>query len=291
MTASPRLFQPDSLPEASGILESHGGEGLVVAGATAVSLMLHHRLIAPRALVSLARVAALRDITVADGALRIGALVTHHQIATDQTVARTLPVVGETFAVVGNHRVRAAATAGGVLAEADHASDPPATLRALDAVVRVHGPNGERRVAVADLITGFYETSLELGEVIAGIEIPIPPAGTVAAYCKYRSTASEDRPCVGVAAVVRTGPDGSCEDLRVCVGAACAVPFRLNATEVAARGRQLDGATVAQIADEYADSVRPIEDGRGSAWYRREMVRVFVARAVLRCVVPERGET
>jgi carbon-monoxide dehydrogenase medium subunit len=265
------------------LLEREEGDGMVVAGATAVSLMLHHRLIAPSALVALSRVPGLREITVSDGGMSLGTLVTHHQVSTSDMVARELPMLARTFGVVANHRVRAVATVGGVLAEADYASDPPTMLRALDARVVVVGPDGERRVPVGELVSGFYETSLRLGEIIRSVEVPLPAPRTVGRYLKYRSTSSEDRPCVGVATLVRRGEDGSCEEARVCVGAVSAVPLRLPDVERSACGRSLDAETAEGIAAAYAAAVRPLSDVRGSAWYRREMVRVLVARALHSC--------
>jgi len=192
-------------------------------------------------------------------------------------------MLARTFARVANHRVRAAATVGGVLAEADYASDPPATLRALDADVVVTGPAGERRLPVAELSTGFYETSLGAGEIITAVEVPVPSPAAVGEYHKYRSTASEDRPCVGVAALLRLERDGTCADLRVCVGAASAVPVRLKEVERSACGQPFDADLAQRVGDAYAAAITPISDVRGSSWYRREMIRVLVSRALVSC--------
>jgi aerobic carbon-monoxide dehydrogenase medium subunit len=283
MSAGPALVVPNSLEQAVDFLRREDGDAIVVAGGTAVSIMLHHRLIAPSALVALTRVPGLREITCARGVVRLGALVTHHEVAGSEVVRRELPLVARTFGVVANHRVRAAATVGGVLAEADYASDPPATLWALDAHVVIVGPAGARRLPVVELTTGFYETSLRPGEIISGVEIPVPPPGTVGEYHKYRSTASEDRPCVGVAALVRLDADGTCEDLRVCVGAASAVPLRLGEIERSTRQHPLDAEAARRVGDAYAAAITPISDVRGSTWYRREVIRVLVSRALLSC--------
>ena len=286
---APQLHAPERLDEVVGLLAAADGDGLVVAGATAVTLLLHHRLVWPSALVSLRRVPGLDRVELAGDVVRIGALVTHARMAADPLVGAHLRVLAETFAVVANHRVRAAATVGGVLAEADYASDPPTTLRALGARAVVVGPAGERRVGVGDLVTGHYETSLAPGEVIVAVEVPVLPPGTASTYMKYRSTSSEDRPCVGVAALVRLGPDGTCDDLRVCVGAACETPLRLPETEAAARGRTLDATLVAEIADAYVSALRPVPDVRGSAWYKQQVTRVVVERALAKCVSEEQG--
>lgn len=282
MSGAPALHVPRTLGEATDILADSRGEALPVAGATAVTLLLHHRLVWPAALVSLRRLPGLGGVEVSGGTLRIGALVTHARVAADPVVAAHVPMLAEAFSVVANHRVRAAATVGGVLAEADHASDPPAAFGALDARAVVVGPAGERRVGIGDLVTGHYETSLVPGELVVAVEVPVPAGGTGASYVKYRSTASEDRPCVGVAACVRTAPDGTCEDLRVCVGAACEVPLRLREVEASALGRRFDAALVEEVAQAYSQALRPVADVRGSAWYRREVTRVVVERALER---------
>jgi carbon-monoxide dehydrogenase medium subunit len=283
MTGGPALVVPQSLEQAVDFLGREEDDAMVVAGGTAVSIMLHHRLISPSALVALTRVPGLREITLSGGVVRLGALVTHQEVARDELVRRELPLVARTFGVVANHRVRAAATVGGVLAEADYASDPPTTLWALDAKVVIVGPAGERRLPIVELATGFYETSLSLGEIITAVEIPVPPPGAVGEYHKYRSTASEDRPCVGVAALVRLDADGACEDLRVCVGAASAVPLRLSEIERSAREQPLDAEAATRVGDAYAAAITPISDVRGSGWYRREVIRVLVSRALLSC--------
>lgn len=277
---APVVFFPTTLAEAVDVLDSYDGEAKLVAGGTALTLMIQQRLVTPQALVSLRDVSGLRNIDHVDGVARMGALVTHAEVARHPVVRSHLPLVADSFAVVGNAQVRSAATVGGVLAEADYASDPPAALLALDAVVTVYGPEGNRTVPLNELLLGFYQTSLSPAEVVREVCVPVPPAGSGSAYLKYISRSREDRPCVGVAAVVRLADDGTCEDMRIAVGAACDVPVRLGEVERSAVGRRLDTATLTELGDAYADRMEPLEDVRGSAWYRGEMVRVWVRRAV-----------
>ena len=117
---------------------------------------------------------------------------------------------------------------------------------------------------------------------MTGVKVPIPAEGTSAVYEKFVTRSSEDRPCLGVAALVRLAADGSCEDLRVAVGAAADTPQRFPDFEALARGRPLDEDLARTIAERYAESIDPIADMRGSAWYRTEMVRVWVRRAIMR---------
>ena len=275
-----RLFQPTSVDAAVGVLSELGDEAKIVAGATALTLLYRQRLIAPSALVSIGRIPGLGGIEVAGGELRLGALVSHRAVELSAVVRSAIPVVADTFAKVANVRVRNAATVGGVMAESDYASDPPATLVALDALVDIQGPNGTRTVPAREFFVAFYETVLEHDEIVTGVRIPLPAAGTGAVYHKFVTRSSEDRPCVGVAGVVRLAADGTVADLRVAVGAAAETPQRFPDAEAVAVGQRLDADVIASVADAYAERIDTLDDMRGSAWYRTEMVRVWVRRAI-----------
>jgi carbon-monoxide dehydrogenase medium subunit len=275
-----RLFQPTSVEAAVSVLAELGDDAKVVAGATALTLLYRQRLIAPGALVSIGQIPGLDRIEVADGELRLGALVTHRQVELSPVVRGTIPVVADTFGKVANVRVRNAATVGGVMAESDYASDPPAVFVALDALVDVQGPNGTRSIPASRFFIAFYETALAHDELVTGVRVPIPAPGTGAVYHKFVTRSSEDRPCVGVAGVVRLDADGTVADLRVAVGAAAETPQRFPDAEALAMGKPLDAELIARIANAYADQVDTLDDMRGSAWYRTEMVRVWVRRAI-----------
>jgi carbon-monoxide dehydrogenase medium subunit len=269
-----------SVPEAIRLLDELGDEAKVVAGATALTIMLRQRLIAPAALVSLNRIPDLDRIEERDGQIALGALVRHRDVELSPLVRERLPLLAEVFGVVANVRVRNAATVGGVLAESDYASDPPAVFLALDAEVDVAGPNGARSIPIAEFFVAFYETAIEPAEIVTGVRVPIPPAGSAGVYEKYVTRSSEDRPCVGVAALVRLAGDGTAADVRVAVGAAAETPQRFPELEAAARGRRLEPDVLAAIAAGYAERIETLDDMRGSAWYRTEMVKVWVRRAI-----------
>src|SRR6266487_6201028 len=155
--SSMELLEPRSVDEAVSLLAQHADEAKIIAGGTAVVLMLQNRLISPGYLISLGRIGGLDDIKYEPGAgLRIGSLATIRQAETSPSVREHLSVLAETFGEVANVRVRNAATVGGNLAEADYASDPPAVLVGLRARVTVVGPNGRREIALADFFQDFY---------------------------------------------------------------------------------------------------------------------------------------
>jgi carbon-monoxide dehydrogenase medium subunit len=273
------FYQPGTAEEVIAVLTEHGDGAKVLAGGTALTILLRQGLIRPSALVSLARVHGITSIQRANGTLEFGALVTHRQVEQSSVVRANIPSLGRTFGVVGNVRIRNSATVGGVLAEADYASDPPAAFLALDAVVDVHGPSGTRAIPIAQFFRGFYETALSADELLTGVRVPIPAEGTHAVYQRFVSRSNEDRPCVGVFAATRM-QDDTCHDLRVAVGAASETPQRFTDLEALARGQRLDDAMIQRIADGYAERIDSLSDTRGSAWYRREMIRVWVRRGI-----------
>ena len=278
---APEYVRPSSLAEASRLAAEDPWGAKLIAGGTALVLMMRQGLAAPDRLVSLAGIDSLGGIEETAEGLSIGAAVTLSEVADSELVRATVPSLAETCAVVANVRIRNVATIGGNVAEADYASDPPAMLIALGARCEVVGPEGSRDVAVSDIITGLYTVSLEPGEVITRVVIPKPAPGSRARYLKYKSRSSEDRPCVGVACSVTLAADGSVAALSVVVGAVAAVPQHFPDVLSAAVGRQLDEAVAAEVADAYAERIDPIDDLRGSAWYRTRLVSALVRRCLL----------
>ena len=254
-------------------------EAMVIGGGTAVVLMLRQGLIAPRTLVSIGDVPGLDRIEAFQGALRIGARVTLREVASSPVVRSRVPALAYACARVGNVRVRNVATLAGNLAEADYASDPPSMLTCLDAWCTVEGRFGSRVVPVRRLIEDFYTTSLSPDEVITGIDVPLPRPGERSHYVKYVSRSSEDRPCVGVAARALV-QDRVLHELDVVVAAVASTPSAVPEVTGAVLGRAFDEATIAAVAEGYADAIEPIDDVRGTPWYRTRMIRVFVRRAL-----------
>jgi carbon-monoxide dehydrogenase medium subunit len=173
---------------------------------------------------------------------------------------------------VASPRVRNQATVGGVLADADYASDPPAMFAALDARAVLRSTRGEREVAIQELILGYYETCIAPDELLVEVRVPAQPERAV--YRKFRARSAEDRPCVAVAAA--RGDRG----LRVVVGAVADTPQSFPDVCALVDGGPIDRALAAEIGRRYADRIEPIADARGSAAYRRRITAVEVRRAV-----------
>jgi aerobic carbon-monoxide dehydrogenase medium subunit len=272
--SEPVWHRPGTLAEALELRAGLGEDALPIAGGTYIGVLLAAGLIdPPAAFIALGGIEELRAGGLDGGRLVLGALVTHRGVERDDALrASGFGALAETFGSVANVRIRTLATVGGVLADADYASDPPAMLCALAAQVVLASPRGERRLAIEELILGHYETAIEADELLVRVEVPRPER---AVYLKFRSRGSEDRPCVGVAA----GLSASGE-LRVVVGAVAETPQILPAVCALAAGRELTADLREEIAARYGEGIEALGDLRGSAGYRRRVTRVLVRRAL-----------
>lgn len=277
--------RPDTIEEAVDLLAADPHGTKAISGGTALVLMLRAGLIAPDRLVAVDRLPGLAGISADDELITIGGTARIADVARHPAVRERTPALALAATQVGNVRIRNAGTMGGNVAEADYASDPPAVLVAMGAVAVLQGPAGVRRLPITDLITGFYSTALDPGELITAIEVPAP-AGRRSSYEKYRSRSSEDRPCVGVAAAADIDDDGTVRSLAVVLGAAGPRPQQLPDVTAAAVGGPLDAAVVQEIAARYGADLEMMDDQRGSAWYRGRATQVAVRRALARLVDP-----
>jgi carbon-monoxide dehydrogenase medium subunit len=184
-------------------------------------------------------------------------------------------------------RVRNVATVGGALAHADPHMDLPPVLIALGASVSIVGPSGERTMAVEDLLTGYYETALAKNELITQVRIPAQ-AATRAVYFKVTAGSADDWPALGVAVALDIA-GSSVKSARIVVCAATTKAMRLISAEKALIGSAVDEVTLKNVADAAVDEADILADVRGSASYKRELLRVYAVRAV-RAAVQQSGK-
>jgi carbon-monoxide dehydrogenase medium subunit len=281
------LLEPDTLAEAIGLLDPDDAAVRAIAGGTALSLMVQSHIFKPTRLISLRRLnGETRGIHVeGDGSLRIGAMTTLTELERSPVLAISEPVLSRALHTLSNVRVRNIATVGGHLAHGDPHMDLPPILVTLGARVRAASPRGERWIDVADLITGYYETSLAGDELIVELHVPVQPPGARAAYAKFTALSADDWPAVGVAVWVRREGEAIVE-ARIAVGGATDHPTRMTAAEAAVIGSAPDAKKFADAGDAAAAEVEPLGDLRGSGPYKREMVRVHVRRALERASAP-----
>ena len=272
---------PRGLDEALAVLREHGEDARVVAGGTALVTMMRQHLVRPGCLVSLRDVQGLNRIEATNGALRLGALVTHREAEVSPLVRERLPVLAETFRRVATVRIRHMATIGGALAHADPNQDPPVTLLALGARVEIRGARGHRELPLGEFFRDYYETALEPGELVTAVTVPLLPVASGATFLKFLPRTADDYATVAVAAIVTLEPDGErCREARIALGSVGVTPLRVGAAEVLLAGERLGESLLRAAGEAVKGQVDPLTDHRGSAAYKREMTGVMVGRAL-----------
>jgi carbon-monoxide dehydrogenase medium subunit len=272
---------PKNLKEVHTTLKEYGPDAKLIAGGTALVIMMKQRLVRPSCLISLRSVRGLNGIELKDGGLRIGGLATHREVESSSLVRRRLPVLAETFHHVATIRVRNMATVGGGLAHADPNQDPPPTLIALGATAKATSPNGSRTIPLDEFFTGYYETMLKPDEIVTELFVPKMAANTGAAYLKFLPRTADDYATVSAAAVLTLDKSKkTISDVRIALGSVGSTPIRATAAEAVLRGQPLKAEGFAEAGEKAKEAVDPISDFRGSAGYKREMAGVFVRRAL-----------
>lgn len=284
---------PKSLKEVHKELKEFGTEAKLIAGGTALVIMMKQRLVRPTCLISLRSVRGLNGIAHKDGGLRIGGLTTHRQVETSPLVRRHLPLLAETYRHVATIRVRTMATVGGGLAHADPNQDPPPTLMALGATVKVSSASGSRVIPLEGFFTDYYETVLKPDEVITEILVPRLPANSGGAFLKFLPRTADDYATVSAAAVVTLDRAKKIlTDVRIALGSVGTTPIRAREAEAVLRGQPLKAEALREAAEKAKQAVDPLSDFRGSAGYKKEMAGVFVRRALEKALesIPKRGK-
>jgi aerobic carbon-monoxide dehydrogenase medium subunit len=272
------LVEPATLKEAIAAIDPDDPAVRPIAGGTALMLMMKAGVFTPRKLISLRKLDGMSGIKTAGGALTIGALTPLSDVEHSPDVARHAPVIPQIMKRLSNVRVRNVATVGGALAHGDPHMDLPPVAIALGARVRIAGLGGERELAVEDLLTGYYETALKANELIASLHIPAQGKAR-AAYFKVTAGSADDWPALGVAVALET--DGAAiKSARVVVSAATPKATRLKSVEKLLAGASADDKTLKAAGEAAAAEAEIIGDVRGSAAYKRELLRVYIGRAV-----------
>lgn len=273
------LAQPRSLAEAIRLLDPEDETVRPLAGGTALMLMMKAGVFRPSKLVSLRKIESKYTgiTTTADG-LTIGAMTTLADLERSPEVRRHAPIITQTLPTLSNVRIRNVAMIGGALAHGDPHMDLPPVLMALGASITVVGSDGERSLPVEELFSGYYQTVLAKNELIASVQVPAQRSRR-AAYMKVTTGSADDWPALGIAVVIEAGGD-AVKSARIVASAATEKATRLNAAEAILSGRRIDEALLCRAADEAVEEAEFVADVRGSVPYKRELMRVYVRRAL-----------
>jgi aerobic carbon-monoxide dehydrogenase medium subunit len=270
--------EPTTLKKAFALMEKHGDDGRVIAGGTSLIIMMRQRLLMPKVVISLGRIPRFDRITYnAKDGLRIGAGARHRDIELSSAVRKHYPLLHETFRKVAQPRIRNMGTVGGNLAAGDPLTDPGASLIALDAEVTLTSSKGQRTMPLDEFFIDYYQTALEPGELLTEIRVP-PPQRPGWSHIKFTPRSVEDFATVGVAITLKAN-NGTCEDIRIGLNSVASTIVHARKAEDVLRGRPISDAALREMGEVAASECDPTDDNRGSAEYKREMVKVLVRRA------------
>ncbi len=301
--------KPSTIGEALDLLGAYGKQALLIAGGTDVMAMIKKSLLAPEILVSLRGIPALRDLRYGEAAVCLGSATTHRTIEQSPAIRQTFTALADAVDVLGAVQIRNVATIGGNICTAAPSADTAPPLLVLGARVKAASQAGERTIALEDFFTGPRATVLQEGEIVTALTIPSPLPYTASAYWKHQRRRALDIPILGVAVSLSLDTDAMsrpinlystepiaaqfqalesdrllCREVRIALGVAAPTPMRALRAEQLLTGRMIGGEIMDAVARAAADEARPRDSFRGEAWYRHEMIRVFVQRLVLLCI-------
>jgi CO/xanthine dehydrogenase FAD-binding subunit len=284
-------YAPQTLDEAVALLHQLPDARPVAGGTDIVVQMKEGRtkFPYPQMIVSLDRIGELKGIDFSEkNGLRIGAGTTMADIATSPVVRVRYQALAEGAGVVGSWQTMNMGTIGGNVCNAAPSADTAPPLLAFEAEAVIVGPSGRRTMPLGDFFRGPGLTALGSGELLAEVRLPVPPAGTTSAYQRHTPRKQMDIAVAGVG-IALTIAGGKIARARVALGAVAPTPIRAETAEAALEGQPPTEEAFARAAEAAAAECSPIADVRGSAEFRRHLVKVMTARMLARAAERGRG--
>jgi len=272
------LHSPTSLSEAISLLKRLDDPKVLAGGQSLVPLM-KLRLVSPANVIDLGMIPGLSYIKKEKDRLLIGSMTTHSDVAASPAINSKCKTLSEAASNIGDRQVRNRGTIGGTICHADPAADVPAAAVALDAEFKVSGPSNGRAISARDFFLGPLTGDVRRGEILTEVRVPILPPRSGGAYLKLGRGAS-DLATVGVAAAVTLDRSGAFKDARLGLAGVGPTPMRATKAEEFLKGRKPSDDVLAEAGEKAGQMSNPASDIRGSAEYKREMVKVYVGRAI-----------
>lgn len=277
-----------SIDEALALLAEHGRTARIVAGGTDLIIELergqHPQL---QIIIDITRVPGLDDITLENGSITLGPLVTHNHVVGSQLIRDQAAPLAQASWEVGAPQIRNRATIAGNLITASPANDTITPLIALGAELTLQSTRGKRRLRLDDFYSGFRQTVLQPDELLRAIHLPAMSEDKRGIFLKLGLRRAQAISVVDAAVVLTLHADGIVSEARIALGSVAPTIVRVPPAEDFLRGKQLTPSVIAEAARIAGDNPAPIDDVRGSAEYRSEMIKVLVAKALRRLAADE----
>ena len=272
-------LNPNQVSEAISLLQKHGEEAKILAGGHSLIPAMKLRFAMPEYLIDISGIDGLEYIREEDGQLKIGAMTRESSLEESNLIKDNYPLLLDTVKMIADPQVRNMATVGGNLAHGDPANDHPATMIALRASVAVEGPNGRREIGIDDFFPDFFTTALEDNEILTEIRIPASQPGSGGAYQKIERKVG-DYAAAAVACQLSLEADGKIQQIGIGLTNVGPVPIRSVGAEGNLRGKTPDDSLIQESGRLAAEECNPVDDLRGSAGYKRDLVNELTQRSI-----------
>ncbi len=275
-----KYFEPTTVEDCCQILKEHGSDAKILAGGTDIVPRLKNKSWNPIAIIGIGKIPHIDDIVVSKEGLELGAGAQLRKISMDKSLEKDYKVIMEAAGHVSSMQIRNIATIGGNACNASPSADAIQGLMVMDATAVIASSQGTREVPIEDFFTGPGKNVLNEGEILLRFKVPAPKPGTGAVYKKFAIRGDTDISIVGVACRLTLQEDGTIEEARISLAAVAPKPIRVMAAEKALVDKKLTAELIEEIGEIAADICTPISDQRGTAEYRKEMIRVWTRHAL-----------
>jgi carbon-monoxide dehydrogenase medium subunit len=268
-----------SVQETLSLLEKFKEDYKIICGGQSLLILMRQGLVAPENLIDIKSVKEMRYIEYdPKNGLKIGAATTHREIEKSPFIKKHYPVLVEMEENLASIQTRNWGTIGGNLAHGDPAGDPGPILIASNATVKMASLERERILPLEDFFIDIFETSLEEGEVLTEIQVPILPKKTAVAYEKF-NIIKNHQGIVSVAASITLAEDGAgCKDARIVLGAAAAIPLRAKEAEQMLIGNKIDTKLLESVGKKASEECDPVSDIHATETYRRYLIKALTTK-------------
>ena len=276
-----QYHSPESLDEALSLLAELENATPVIGG-TDLMIAMRNGVSIPDHIVDLNKISELNYVKAVDGIIMIGATVTHAEVA-NSPIAAKIPSLVDSVSRIGSPQIRNRGTITGNICNASPAADSAPPLLVHMAEVEIQSLDGKRTIPIVDLFAGPKINSLQPGELLTEIRIPVPPAGSSSSFKRIGRRKAFTLSVVSSAAYIQMEGE-TCTDAKVAFGSVAITPIRVPEAESLLSGSKLDEETVKVASDAVYEAVKPITDVRGTAEYRKDMCPVLMRRAIKQCM-------
>jgi carbon-monoxide dehydrogenase medium subunit len=274
------FHEPKTVNEACQILAEYGTKAKILAGGTDLMVNMKKKILSPQQLVSISRIPELKDMEASADQIRIGACFTVADLCESDAIQKRLSALAEGAKNLGTPLIRNLATIGGNLGSARPAADLPPPLMAYGAQVVLSSLSGERTVSLDQFFLGPGFTAMKPDEILSEIQVPPLPLLSGAGYINIGVRKGQDCNLVNVASFIALDADGIIQNARIVMGCVGPIPLRAHSAEKILIGQKAENALFSRAGAAASSDSTPIDDFRGTAAYKKEMVGVLTRRTL-----------